>query len=357
MINPDKMLLNASGYSELDYSTKLVAYRAVRAEINEPNESDKQNDKLAEMSSTSSTSFLRADLAPKSELGLNSIKAKQSLNNTIYLRDYIAKSELSLKLSDENLRSLKEHFGEQDFKDKEGGVQLLGKAQSYVFGWFADIAYQRGYLQADFDGDGELSLDEQKRTKSYFSDFGYYEYDEMAKVVRSMVTTGAQNYLSFSDFKENDALIALFKDFSYTYSNIETALNQTLKQDKNFDGIVAMGELFSADEMAKKRKDMVLYDLYQSGVRDWTPRVFEAFADIHKFKSKNEQKDDESSKLILAMLKAMTLGFEQLSSDEKELVSRELPKLKDESKKLDLARLETSVKKEILQSASLDERL
>lgn len=189
---------------------------------------------------------------------------------TIYFRDPITRKLTRSALSGESLSALGREFGSDDLKKRADGSYILsGKAENFVAGWYADIAYTRGYLKADKNADGFFSESELKNVRSGF----------VAQTLEN-TDTGEISNLSFVEsyikldgdfttpFNENKAFketaTSLQGDFGSKTIGIE--LDKMIKKDKNLDGKLtynemggerlqtettrARGELFNAAEMA-----------------------------------------------------------------------------------------------------------
>lgn len=189
---------------------------------------------------------------------------------TIYFRDPITRKLTRSALSGESLSALGREFGSDDLKKRADGSYILsGKAENFVAGWYADIAYTRGYLKADKNADGFFSESELKNVRSGF----------IAQTLEN-TDTGEISNLSFVEsyikldgdfttpFNENKAFketaTSLQGDFGSKTIGIE--LDKMIKKDKNLDGKLAYnemggerlqaettrarGDLFNAAEMA-----------------------------------------------------------------------------------------------------------
>ena len=189
---------------------------------------------------------------------------------TIYFRDPITRKLTRSALSGESLSALGREFGSDNLKKRADGSYILsGKAENFVAGWYADIAYTRGYLKADKNADGFFSESELKNVRSGF----------IAQTLEN-TDTGEISNLSFVEsyikldgdfttpFNENKAFketaTSLQGDFGSKTIGIE--LDKMIKKDKNLDGKLtynemsgerlqaettrARGDLFNAAEMA-----------------------------------------------------------------------------------------------------------
>ena len=137
-----------------------------------------------------------------------------------------------LSLKDSTIDALKSHFGKDDFyKRDDGTIRLDNKAESYVAGWFGDIAYKRGFLKADSDGDGKLNNGEYGNTKNSFFIKGGISDDNKTlyeKIVNSYARTQGANFSK----REN-------------IHSIDDELNLSLTQDKDFNSNISLKEAYS----------------------------------------------------------------------------------------------------------------
>ena len=102
---------------------------------------------------------------------------------------------IKIGLSDENLEKLQRVFEKEDFFTKSDGSQILsGKAESFVTGWFGDIAYKRGYASSDADGDGYLTQNELANTNSGFTSHGIFYLYAMIDI-----STSTESYMKLGD--------------------------------------------------------------------------------------------------------------------------------------------------------------
>lgn len=175
----------------------------------------------------------------------NSVK-NYEFSNEISFKDKISNNTINLKLSDENLEKLKTYFGSQDF-DKIGRIILKGEAESFVSGWFGDIAYKRNYVGADSDKNGILSTEEKGRVLAGYNIDSVYELD--GALVKNVKMNGLSSYLLYS--RHYDAPLL---------SSIEEELNHSLKADTNMDGYLSLGELHSNEELIKLVKKSIKDD-------------------------------------------------------------------------------------------------
>ncbi|MDE5602823.1 MAG: hypothetical protein K2I71_02755 [Helicobacter sp.] len=142
-----------------------------------------------------------------------------------------SKQRVALRLDNANLQKLKDAFGDGDFYvRKDGIIRLNGKAESFVSGWFGDIAYRQGYLEADSNKDGIINEKE-----------------------RNVLKTGAGSTgVVDGTIAKNEAIFGYIKGGENSFLTIQDALNAILAKDKNLDGnLERIGE-YQSEEEAKK---------------------------------------------------------------------------------------------------------
>lgn len=189
---------------------------------------------------------------------------------TIYFRDPITRKLTRSALSGESLSALGREFGSNDLKKRADGSYILsGKAENFVAGWYADIAYTRGYLKADKNADGFFSESELKNVRSGFIAQTLENTDtgEISNLsfVESYIKLDGDFTTPFNEKKAfKETATSLQGDFGSKTIGIE--LDKMIKKDKNLDGKLtynemggerlqtettrARGELFNAAEMA-----------------------------------------------------------------------------------------------------------
>ena len=184
----------------------------------------------------------------KSIDSITSTKIKVNFNesafkNQVYFKDNTSGEYIKIGLSDENLAKLKSVFDIKDFFNRDDGSTILnGKAESFVGGWFGDIAYKRGYLEADSNSDGFMNSIELMDTYSGFSSEGSYYLGDM-----KAIADGASGYTQYTrEFQNRHSTMS--NNNKYTSDTIEKELNRTLNSDKNSDGNITYGEIMSKDE-------------------------------------------------------------------------------------------------------------
>lgn len=193
----------------------------------------------------------------KSIDGIASTKIKvnygeSDFKNKVYFKDGTSGEYIKIGLSDDNLAKLKNTFNQNDFYDRDNGsIILSGNAESFVAGWFSDIAYKRGYLNADSDGNGSMSSDELANTNSGFM------ANSSFNVCKNLITsTSTSSYLKFdNEFRSLHETMA--QKGKYVSSTIEAELNKTLANDKDSNGELVYKELISEAEHNADTEEVV----------------------------------------------------------------------------------------------------
>lgn len=187
--------------------------------------------------------------------------------NKVYFKDANSGEFIKIGLSDENLAKLKSTFGADDFYSRDNGsVILSGNAENFVAGWFGDIAYQRGYLNADSDGNGAMSSDELANTNSGFM------ANSSFNVCENLITSNStSSYLKYD--KEFRALHeGMSAKGKYASDSIEAELNKTLSNDKNSDGILEYQEIILESEHNSDTEE-VIEKTFSRKKADWGEEV------------------------------------------------------------------------------------
>lgn len=173
---------------------------------------------------------------------------KSSYANNVYFREGLKGEYVNVGLSDENLQRLQETFGSQSVKkDSNGNVILKGEAENFVSSWFNDIAYKRGYVQADSNNDGSLSLDEKYNTTTFFG----------SGAVQTGNNVSAYNYMNYAkvtDFANANDSAGVNAAVS---NSIEEELNKTLENDKDMDGKIYFGDTASSKKILSYFRDIM----------------------------------------------------------------------------------------------------
>lgn len=75
---------------------------------------------------------------------------------------------VTLRLTEAMVGKLAARFDPEDWvrRENDGVIRLQGKAESFLSGWYDEMAHRRGYLAADLDGNGSLDDREFSMTRS-----------------------------------------------------------------------------------------------------------------------------------------------------------------------------------------------
>lgn len=117
------------------------------------------------------------NLKPNQESPQDSTKIsiKNKLTNDssyqlVMFEDGISGDKVQALLSKENIQRLQEKFDKSDFYTRDDGIlRLSGKAESYVSGWYGEIAYNMGAFNADLNKDGKFSPQENALIKDDYT--------------------------------------------------------------------------------------------------------------------------------------------------------------------------------------------
>lgn len=150
---------------------------------------------------------------------------------------------MAYKLDKEIVADLKNSFSAYDFFQREDGIlRLNNKAEEYLAGWVEDIKINRGYEEADADGNGYISEFESGDLNVAFDRNTDYDYLG-EKIVTARSSVGANNYQKFantSDYEQGgditNAHVLKFKN------TIEKELSHTINLDKDKDGTITLKE-------------------------------------------------------------------------------------------------------------------
>lgn len=178
---------------------------------------------------------------------LTKFKQKYAGMTNIYFRDPITKKLTRSALSGESLSALGREFGSDDMKKRADGSYILsGKAENFVAGWYADIAYTRGYLKADKNNDGYFDEYELSKVRSGYTahilqnaDTGEIATD--ASFVESYIKIEGKMTSAFGKEDFRQSLAYSQREFGSKTIGIE--LDKSIKNDKNLDGKIDYEEI------------------------------------------------------------------------------------------------------------------
>lgn len=258
---------------------------------------------------------------------------------TVVFDDPESGQKVALTLDTKTIEKLKTHFGSDDvYTRKDGIVRLDNKAESFVSGWFADVAYKREVLGADQNNDGNIDDQEYRKTKSFIH--GYIEIDMNQDSIRSINDVVTENYADGSRLQQNDYMQHLKSDTT----TLDAIVDESINTDHDYNGNIGLDEMLkfvyktgsTAVAVTKDAKDLFGGNIdkeLSSALDDIITNT------IHKKK----ETDDEESKKMEALQKLIASGGDAsiLSADEKVLLQNELAKYTKTDDKYDMKELQS----------------
>jgi hypothetical protein len=176
--------------------------------------------------------------------------------------DPVTKKYVIASLENETLDKLRGKFGSDNVVEKEdGSIRLIGDAEAFTSGWFADIAYNREFLMADTNSDGQLTEDEYNNT---WNDFGIENQSmtEFSSGEEKLLFSGEKIIQSYGN-ASNDVGYRNYREFDIATS-LDDELNTTLQGDVDFDGKMTLKEAYNTN--GNSAKDIVLRHLKEWGI-------------------------------------------------------------------------------------------
>ncbi|HBD2739834.1 TPA: hypothetical protein KIL14_001663, partial [Campylobacter jejuni] len=166
-------------------------------------------------------------------------KAERGMT-TIYFRDPITNKLVRSALSSTAINKMGIEFDKEDMtKRLDGSYILSGKAENFVAGWYADIAYTRAYVASDRNNDGYLEDYELEDTKSGFvaqeTNLGLFvqSYTQLNGSVDTLF--GFEK--DFREMRPDDT-----KDTDYAGRTIGLELDKMIRKDGDFNGELGFSE-------------------------------------------------------------------------------------------------------------------
>ena len=183
----------------------------------------------------------------------------QTSSKTSFI-DPVNGGKVSVSLENSTLEKLQNRFGVNSVvRNEAGDVELKDKAQEFVAGWFADIAYTRGFLGADVNNDGVLSEEEYGKTKNGLGISSSIRFEQDDFVVK-------EEALGY--FKTNN-IIYSSEGLNYNAyrtgkneSSIDDELNYTLNLDKDFNGNITLQETYEGESSIEQKVQENLKKLF-----------------------------------------------------------------------------------------------
>ncbi|MDD3026429.1 MAG: hypothetical protein PHY49_07645 [Aliarcobacter skirrowii] len=173
----------------------------------------------------------------------------QTSSKTSFI-DPVNGGKVSVSLENSTLEKLQNRFGVNSVvKDETGNINLSGEAQEFVAAWFADIAYTRGFLEADANNDGILSEEEYGNTRNDTNISLRVRFDKDTFVAEEKAI---ENYSKRTDFD-----YASYRT-EKKEGSLDDELNYTLNLDKDFDGNITLQEAYEGESSVNEK---VKYDM------------------------------------------------------------------------------------------------
>lgn len=166
-------------------------------------------------------------------------KAERGMT-TIYFRDPITNKLVRSALSSTAINKMGIEFDKEDMtKRLDGSYILSGKAENFVAGWYADIAYTRAYVASDRNNDGYLEDYELEDTKSGFvaqeTNLGLFV--QSYRQLNGSVDTLFGFEKDFREMRPDDT-----KDIDYAGRTIGLELDKMIRKDGDFNGELSFSE-------------------------------------------------------------------------------------------------------------------
>ncbi|RAX56749.1 hypothetical protein CCZ01_08565 [Helicobacter monodelphidis] len=189
----------------------------------------------------------------ESAIGQSFKQTNASSTTKVIFEDSRSGQNVSVELSSENLEKLKAKFGNRDLiQNQDGSVRLKGKAEELVSGWFDDIAYKRGYLTNDINKDGVLDQEESKKLKDGYGTI--VTHDLVQKNVKAINVEGiAWQYIS----EEEIGGVVSFDNLATRSDTLAGALDKTLTQDSDLDGVIGNFDIKTQEEVFNEMKKAI----------------------------------------------------------------------------------------------------
>ncbi|MFA6788290.1 MAG: hypothetical protein WCR15_01200 [Arcobacteraceae bacterium] len=177
----------------------------------------------------------------KEDVTYHSTQQLSSTSSMTSFKDPTNGKFVVVSLDNSNIEKLKSKFNNDVLLDESTNTyKLTGKAEEFVSNWFADIAYNRNFLQADENNDGMMTEEEYLKT---YNDFYFYgeatlsiQKDMLEVNVYEQVT---QSYVPFNHLEDN-----AYRRNDYAKS-LDDELNYTLLTDVDYDGKITLKEAYT----------------------------------------------------------------------------------------------------------------
>jgi len=320
-VDGDKMLKYLNSTSNVSFYG--TAFRAVDVKAIDRSDEELKQEKIPSLDNENTTTI------PQDKLDI-SYETTHKLDDSslVAFKDPVNNKWVILSLKNDTIDKLKEHFGEDDFYKKENGIiRLDNKAEAYVAGWYADIAYKREFLKADSNHDGILDDSEYANTRNDFQGYG------------ELILNGAKEQITDSYVKvyENTSDIVRYNNEHYKRpKNLDEELDTTLRINTNFDDKITLREAYNTNKHNSVLSNLSLMDKH---IQEAEKKGFISKDAIMHFLKYN---DDELKKL--KALQKLHTNPNSLTPEEKELVMPELQALKNKDGEIDKDKLNQTIK-------------
>lgn len=244
-------------------------------------------------------------------------------SNLVAFNDPVSGELAVVSLNSSTMDKLKAHFGENDFYEREDGITRLdNKAESFVSGWFGDIAYKREFMSADQNQDGKVDSNEYLNTRNEFDGHGELYGSGAVKEVID------KNYVKIS---ENGSKIVRYNRDEYERpTSIDEELNTTLKIDKNFDNIMTLRESFNKNgKFSMLSNDKLGTEHIKEAVKKGI--LPEEALEI-RLLAEEEKNNAAKKQQALAKLMQNNGDMSKLSTEEQSLLAGEISQYKNEDR-------------------------
>ncbi|WP_185900156.1 hypothetical protein [Campylobacter sp. MIT 99-7217] len=253
-----------------------------------------------------------------------------SKNNEVKISFFENEKQISLNLSKESLELLKTHFNENNFLSlSDGSIGLNASAAKFVLGWYKDIAYERGFLNADLDKNGIISD---------------YEHLGFKNSVKSSFWTSSDDDIMFLNGTNDKAQGYAQGKIGHKNLSLDELLDTTIKSDKNFDGVLTNLEKSSnggsLNEGYENLVKEALERIYEEKAKDMS---FSIIADVEGKVAKNIGERGKSKQAVKQIYDNFLgkINLSSLNKNEQEHINffenlnTKNPKLKKDSKELE----------------------
>lgn len=299
----------------------------------------KSQNRSDEELSTELISLEKPSKGAKSEFAYLTNESSGVSKQTVVFDDPKSGQKVALTLDNKTIEKLKNHFGSDDvYTRSDGIVRLDNKAEAFVSGWFADVAYKREVLGADQNNDGKIDDQEYRKTKSFIH--GYIEIEMNQGSIRSINDVVTENYADGSRLQENDYMQHLKSDTT----TLDAIIDESINTDRDYNGNIGLDEMLKFVYKTGSTAVAVTKDvksLFGGNIDNELSSALDNIITntIHKKK----EHDDEESKKMEALQKLIASGGDasMLSADEKVLLQNELAKYTKADDKYDTKELQS----------------